>query len=228
MAQPLCDCNPPRPCTRHQAKTSGRLYWCCDGRVCQKFIWDDIKGTQLSLPGEKCRCGVPSVLKTSRKPHSAGRQFWSCASTGSSGCNFFKWKDEEWTPPAGAAPATPPPKANGDRACVQCRKPVQVAIVSAGNTKGNAGRRYYKCQACGKFEFVDPGPALPPLTPEATVGSVEHVVDEPTRRVLQRVFEVPPAVGLAAGADLRQSLAGYDHLKVRRGRGEEGWGWGQR
>jgi hypothetical protein len=46
--------------------------------------------------GPTCRCGTPSIIRTSRQPQSEGREFYACPKDRNSGqnCDFFKWVDE--------------------------------------------------------------------------------------------------------------------------------------
>ena len=224
MSVPLCDCPDPEPCAEFVSNSlanPGRKFYCCATKQCKKWVWGDQVSTTLTLPGPKCRCGIPSLQKKSgahaKNPH---RLFWTCASSGGQRCKFFEWAEE----PAPKSPSRPAAKAkgksteaqdDGGRNCSKCERQVTVNTVAATNTKGNAGRKYYKCTACKHFEFItlNPNPPAPPSSP-ATPGHVEYLVDEPKRRLLQALFDVPPNTQLRTGRDYRDTGQDYDYLHV--------------
>lgn len=55
----------------------------------------DMGGDALPTNSPMCRCGVPSVMRTSMQPQSAGRQFYACPNKNAEnpGCGFFEWLD---------------------------------------------------------------------------------------------------------------------------------------
>ncbi|CAK9097318.1 unnamed protein product [Durusdinium trenchii] len=208
MSAPLCHCDPPESAVKRVAgmnsKHQGREYWSCPS--CDFFQWIDHGGTTLSAAGPLCRCGHPSALKMTRKDGpTRGREFWSCASTGNCGCNFFQWESSDWE--GSQEPLTV------ENNCKKCRRAVQVLVVGENNQNGNAGRKYYKCNACSNFEFLTA--AKPQAPPSAcTPGSAEYVVDEMTRRQLQRLFDIPYGTTTGVGRDQQEVSSPYDYLKV--------------
>ncbi|CAE7697162.1 Top3a [Symbiodinium pilosum] len=225
MSAPLCNCDPPRSAALgvagRRSKHQGREFWTC--QVCDFFQWLDLGGTNLSAAGPPCRCGHPSVLKITQKAPNVGRSFWTCASSGTCRCGFFQWESPDWEPPASASQDSNQEEQN----CKKCGKAVRVMTVEEHNQKGNAGRKYYRCR-CGNFEFLTTAkPVAPPSM--ATPGSAEYVVDEITRRHLQRLFDVPFGTKMGIGRDqcdraLRsqqvlsegggEQCGPYDYLKV--------------
>lgn len=147
------------------------------------------------------------ISNTAKNPN---RPFWTCASTTGAKCKFFEWES-----PGTAQqeePTTPPAKkrrVEGGPACTKCESPVEHKVVRKENE--NQGRTFYKCD-CGHFEFVtqrlltQPSPSIP--------GSVEYLVDELTRRKLQRLFEIPPGTDLTSGRDVTDMDEDVDHLNV--------------
>ncbi|CAE8669573.1 unnamed protein product [Polarella glacialis] len=214
MKAPLCFCSHPGPCVKQTAgaasRNAGKDYWCCAQWQCHKFAWADQVSTTLSAPGPPCWCGMPTAMVISGTAKNPNRPYWRCASTSSSGCSFFKWETEDWQPPQ--SPQRTPDFSPGHK-CGQCKKPVEVKVVAASNNKGNAGRRYYKCVCCDKFDFLTDAAPTPPPTAQ-TPGSVEYVVDEITRRQLQELFHIPFGAELGTGRDNRERSTPYDYLHV--------------
>ncbi|CAE7772735.1 NEIL3 [Symbiodinium sp. CCMP2592] len=205
MSGPLCHCDPPKATEKRVAgsasKHHGREYWSCS--TCDFFRWVDQPGTTLCAAGPPCRCGQASTLKVARTASNNGRSFWICARTGPAACRFFEWESADF-------PSSTPTAS--DRSCKKCKKAVEIRIAGKHNPKGNAGRKYYKCQACNTFEFVT---AAKPEAPDAShAGSAEYVVDEITRRHLQRLFDVPFGTELGIGRDQQEESMNYDYLRV--------------
>eukprot|EP00435_Cladocopium_sp_Y103_P010788 s3559_g2.t2 len=217
MSAPLCLCDPPESSVKAVAgkssKHAGREFWSC--RVCDFFQWVDHGGTTLSAAGPQCRCGHPSHLRITRKAGSnCGRSFWTCANTGGYSCGFFQWESADWEPPADSqSSSTDSTRSTEDQSCKKCGKAVKVMTVSENNQKGNAGRLYYKCP-CGTFDWLS-APKPSPLPSSSLPGSAEYVVDELTRRQLQKLFDIPFGTTTGVGRDYREDgVTPYDYLKV--------------
>jgi hypothetical protein len=166
-----------------------------------------------------CKCAMPARQAITKKAGAnQGRPFWTCAATDNQGCKFFEWAGPQVATPSqpAAAPrpsAAPPERVDGQ--CGQCRAPVMHQRVSMSNTKGNAGRQYYVCSACGSFKWLTPesapsGAAQPGLNFFA-------VTDAETLRRLQALLTVPSSVKLGRGRDYVHSgrhSDDYDYIEV--------------
>lgn len=118
-----------------------------------------------------CNCNREAVVLTCRNGANAGRQFYKCPlnnQTGTGGCKYFAWKDEDQTPNTSNAGSYQPP-ANGNNngddsddagqpAQCQCGMPAAMRTVSKDGA--NKGRQFYSCpkpmgQGCKFFEWAD-------------------------------------------------------------------------
>ena len=177
-------------------------------------------GDDASPPPCLCPAQMPAARRVTRKAGpNQGRPFWVCAATDGKGCKFFAWAGAAPAPLSSAA-ALPsalklPDRIDGQ--CGGCRAPVAHQTVAASNQRGNAGRRFYQCGACGKFAWLTPAPAaIVPIGPER-VGLRYFVVDERSRARLQDLFTVPAGVQLGVGRDYNIGGGGpsdYDDLRV--------------
>lgn len=167
----------------------------------------------------RCKCEMPArQLVTKKAGPNQGRAFWTCAATDGQGCNFFAWAAG---PPAAATtqpapakrPFAPQQPERVDGQCKSCRAPVMHQRVSASNTKGNAGRLYYSCPACNRYEFITPLPSQP--TPAGL--NFFAITDPQTLQSLQALLAVPSGVQLGVGRDYNESgrhVSDYDFLEV--------------
>ena len=74
-----------------------------------------------------------------------------------------KLKEEQEASSSGGGGVGSPSPAADDNACKGCGKPVTPRICQS-TSKGNQGRRFYKCDDCGKFVWLS-GEDAPLPTP---------------------------------------------------------------
>lgn len=163
-----------------------------------------------------CKCGVPAATKMSHTATNPDRPFWTCASTSSRTCDFFKWAG-----PAPNSSSQPSSSSQGGghplshENCCKCGADIRALIkqVSSTNANGNAGRLYYKCQSCQHFQFVTSAnrharPAPQPAAAGPAAEDVEYfLVDETTKAAVQQLFSVS-GEKLGAGRDV---VGQHDH-----------------
>ena len=111
-------------------------------------------------------------------------------------------------PPAASAAAPPP---EPPRVCSRCRAPVEVKIVSASNTKGNAGRAYVKCGACDLFAWAG---APPPPPTDGLPRAVAPRLEAMRALSAQRVALCAPPFPLEMPTQRDHWSCGYANLRA--------------
>ena len=111
-------------------------------------------------------------------------------------------------PPAASAAAPPP---EPPRVCSRCRAPVEVKIVSASNTKANAGRAYVKCGNCDLFAWAG---APPPPPTDGLPRAVAPRLEAMRALSAQRVALCAPPFPLEMPTQRDHWSCGYANLRA--------------